>query len=55
MRGEDSNQIVISQFQTNKNGAQIALFIKALTAAQFKRATDKAGNDISTLSIPNMK
>lgn len=53
---EDGNtKIVITEFFARKNGAQVSLQIKKLTAAQFKWATDKAANDLSLLSIPNIR
>ena len=54
-RGESENQIVIAEFVAKKNGAQFSLLIKKLTAKQFKKATDKVGNDISMISIQGIK
>ena len=54
-RGEAERQIVIAEFIAKKNGAQFSLLIKKLTAKQFKKATDKVGNDISMISIQNIK
>jgi len=54
-KGDAEQQIVIAEFIAKKNGAQFSLLIKKLTAAQFKKATDKVGNDISMISIPNIK
>jgi len=54
-RGEAENQIVIAEFIAKTNGAQFSLFIKKLTAKQFKKATDKVGNDISMISIQGIK
>jgi hypothetical protein len=50
----EDTYIVISQFGAHRNNASLDIFVKALTAAQYKKATDKAG-DISTLSIPNFR
>ena len=55
IKGEKGQQIVIAEFQTRKNGASIELRVKAITAKQFKRATMKIKNDISTLSIQGIK
>lgn len=55
VRGEASRQIVVAEFIAKRNGAQFSLQIKKLTAAQFKKATDKIGNDISMISIRNIK
>ena len=54
-RDENEIRIIIAQFQTRRDGAEISLSVNVLTAAQFKKATDKVGNDISMMSIPNMK
>ena len=53
--GDSENQIVIAEFVAKKNGAQFSLLIKKLTAKQFKKATDKVGNDISMISIQGIK
>ncbi len=53
--GENENQIIIAEFIAKKNGAQFSLLIKKLTAKQFKKATDKIGNDISMISIQGIK
>lgn len=54
-RGEDENKIVVAEFIAKRNNAQFSLIIKKLTAAQFKKATDKVRNDISMISIQNIK
>ena len=54
-RGEAERQIVIAEFIAKKNGARFSLQIKKLTAAQFKKATDKVPNDISMISIQGIK
>ena len=51
---EDGIRITIAQFRAGQ-GAQLTVFIKAITAAQFKRFTEKVGNDISTISILGTK
>lgn len=54
-RGENENRIVIAEFIAKRNNAQFSLQIKKLTAKQFKKATDKVGNDISMYSIQGIK
>lgn len=54
-RGEAERQVVIAEFIAKKNGAKFSLIIKKLTAKQFKKATAKAGNDISMISIQGIK
>ncbi len=54
-RREDDNGILIADFQTRKNGAGLLLTVKAITAARFKKKTRNGENDITLLSIPNMK
>ncbi len=53
--GENEHQIVIAEFIAKRNGAQFSLLIRKLTAKQFKRATDKVGNDISMISIQGIE
>ena len=55
IRREEGRQIGISQFRTRKRGAQITIKVKALTASQFKRLTDKKGSITSTISIPGAR
>ena len=55
VKGERENQVVIAEFQTRKDGAQVELTIKAITAKKFKKATLKVENDISTISIQGIK
>lgn len=55
VKGEQSRQIVIAEFQTRKSGARIELTIRAITAKKFKKATHKIENDISTISIQGIK
>lgn len=52
---DDKNQILMAQFQAASNGAAITFAVEAITEEQFKRATDKLGNDISTISIQGVK
>ena len=52
---DEFTQINILRFQTAKNGGQIKAVVKTLTPGQYKRKTEKAGNDISMLSIPGIK
>ena len=52
---EDGVKIAIAQFRADKQGAQITVFVKAITAAQFKRFTEKLESDISTISILGTK
>jgi len=54
-RNETDQKIIIAEFIAKKNGAQFSLLVKKLTAKQFKKATDKVGNDISMISIQNIK
>ena len=55
LKGNNNGQIVIAEFAAKKSGAQFSLLIKKLKASQFKRATDKVGNDISMISIRGIK
>lgn len=52
---EEGVQILIAQFQSDRNGAHVSVLVNVLTAAQFKKATDKIGGDLSTISIPGIK
>lgn len=52
---EDKMQILMAQFQAEKRGASITITVEAITAAQFKKATDKLGSDIATISIQGVK
>jgi hypothetical protein len=54
-RNEASQKIIIAEFIAKKNRAQFSMQIKKLTAKQFKKATAKVGNDISIISIQNIK
>lgn len=55
LKGDVERHIEIAEFVAKKNGAQFYLQIKKLTAAQFKKATDKIPNDISMISIQGIK
>lgn len=48
----EENEIIISEFLTKRNGAKISVIVRAITAGQFKKFTDKIENDISMISIP---
>jgi hypothetical protein len=50
-RGEEGFKVVLSEFKAINNGANITVSVKTLTAAQFKRATDKT-KDLAIESIP---
>lgn len=52
---EENTYNVIARFGAHRNNAGIHISVEALTATQFKKATEKAGSDISTLSIPNIR
>lgn len=55
IRGDRKNQIVIAEFQARKDGAKFEVSVKALSAKKYKKATDKLGSDISTISILEQK
>lgn len=52
---EEKTFIIISEFGAHGNNASIGISVQAITAAQFKRASEKSTNDISTISIPNIR
>ena len=52
---EEDTYKIIAEFGAHKDGASMGIFIKAITASQFKKATDKIGQDISTQSIRGVK
>ncbi len=52
-KDEKNTFVVVTKFGAHRNNASIGVSVRAITAAQFKKAADRAGNDISTLSIPN--
>ena len=54
-RTDEKTYIIISEFGAHSKNASIGISIQAITAAQFKRASEKSTNDISTLSIPNIR
>jgi len=52
----DENSIInVLDFSTRRRGGKIQVKIKALTAKQFKRKTDKIEQNISELSMPGMR
>jgi len=51
---KDELLIGMVEFVVRKNGATINVAIKALTAKEYKKATDKLSKDISTISIPTI-
>ncbi len=53
-KDEDGTYNIIAEFGAHRKNAGIDLRVEALTAAQFKKATEKA-TDISTLSIRNIR
>ncbi len=55
VRGDEEDKIIIAEFIAKRNNAQISLQIRKLSAKQFKRATDKVGNDLSMYSIQGIK
>ena len=52
---DEKLQILMAQFEAEKDGASITIAVEALTASQFKKATDKLGSDIATISIQGVK
>lgn len=52
---DDKLQILMAQFEASGERASISITVEAITAAQFKKATDKLGSDISTISIQGVK
>lgn len=52
---EEDTFNVIADFGIHNDGGSIGIFVKAITASQFKKASDKIGQDISTQSIRGMK
>lgn len=52
---EEDTYNVIAQFGAHAQNASVGISIKAVTASRFKKATEKTSNDISTLSIPNIR
>lgn len=52
---EQDTYNIIAQFGAHSKNASIGVFVKAITAAKFKKASEKTGSDISTLSIPNIR
>ena len=54
-KDEEEIRIVLAEFIANKDKAQLAISVKAITASDFKKATDKIGQDISTQSSQGIK
>lgn len=54
-RDEEGAYNAIAEFGVHKAGGSVGVFVKAITAAQFKKAADKIGQDISTQSIRGIK
>jgi len=54
-REEEANYIAVAKFGAHRRNASIGVSIRAITAAQFQKVAEKAGSDLSTLSIPNIK
>jgi hypothetical protein len=52
---EKEVRVEMVRFIARKNGASFKVSINALTASQFKKATDKLEGNISTISIPGIK
>ncbi|WP_320110869.1 hypothetical protein [Draconibacterium orientale] len=52
---EEDKFNAIAEFGIHNAGGSIGVFVKAITAAQFKKAADKIGQDISTQSIRGIK
>lgn len=55
VKEEEDTFSIIAEFGIHRNGGSIGVLVKAITAAQFKKASDKIGQDISTQSIRGMK
>lgn len=54
-KDEEDTYNVIAEFGAHNKGAVLSIQVKAITAAQFKKATNKIGQDISTHSIRGIK
>ena len=54
-RDEEDTDNLIILFGAHRNNASVKISVSAITAAQFQKASEKAGTDISTLSIPNIR
>ena len=52
---EDEKSNAIAEFGIHNAGGSISVSVEAITAAQFKKAADKIGQDISTQSIRGIK
>jgi len=54
-RDEEVTRNAIAKFGAHGKGASVSVSIKAITASQFKKATDKIPQDISAMSIQGIK
>ncbi len=54
-RQKEGQPIEILNFRINRNGGQIKMKVKALTARQYQRKAEKASKRLSTLSIRGIK
>ena len=54
-RDKEDKFNAIAEFGIHNAGGSIGIFVEAITAAQFKKAADKIGQDISTQSIRGIK
>lgn len=52
---EENTYNVIARFGAHRDNADIHISVETLKAAQFKKASEKAGSNISTLSIPDIR
>jgi hypothetical protein len=55
IKQQDNTLIHLLDFYIRKNGGQVQVKIRALTAKQFKRKTERVEQDISEISIPGQK
>ncbi|MFV0593600.1 MAG: hypothetical protein ACK5M7_19670 [Draconibacterium sp.] len=54
-KDDDGTYIVVAKFGAHRRNASIGVSVQAITSGQFKKAVEKAGTDLSTLSIPNVR
>lgn len=54
IRTDSENNYVTTCFRTFRNGVEISVLVKALTASQFKKMVRKIKHDISIMSIPRV-
>ncbi|MCK3685374.1 hypothetical protein [Maribellus sp. YY47] len=52
---EEVKYIVIAKFGAHQRNASIGVSIRAITAARFKKAAEKAQSNLSSLSTPNIR